>query len=125
MRLTPRAESWATILADGDTAIFRNLVPGRVYNVEAEYRLQVSVGIPRVVDLELNGQPLNIVDPESGRISRVKINQMNLAEIMKGPPEPEESPAQSVPDVSIESSAPQQPTADTSQASSSEEAGDA
>jgi cytoskeletal protein RodZ len=78
LRLTPRGESWATILADGDTVIFRNLMPGRVYNVAARYRMTVSVAVPRMVDIELNGAKVTPVDPETGRISRVSITQMNI-----------------------------------------------
>jgi hypothetical protein len=111
LRLIPRAESWSTVLADGDTAIFRNLIPGRVYNVEAAYRLQISVGIPRVVDIELNG-----------KISRVIINQMNLAQFLNPPPKPEESTLQKPPDAAVGSGASDRPTTDTSQAVSTEEA---
>jgi transcriptional regulator with XRE-family HTH domain len=121
LRLIPRAESWSTVLADGDTAIFRNLIPGRVYNVEASYRLQISVGIPRVVDIELNGKSLDLVDPESKRISRVIINQMNVAEFLNPPPKPEESTTQPSPDAAAGSRISDGPTTDTSQAVSSEE----
>ncbi len=78
LRLTPRNESWSTVLADGDTVIFRNLIPGRVYNAEADYRLIVSVGIPSQVDIELNGKIVDLSDRETRRISRVEINQINL-----------------------------------------------
>ena len=122
LRLIPRAESWSTVLADGDTAIFRNLIPGRVYNVEAAYRLQISVGIPRVVDIELNGKSLDLVNPETRRISRVIINQMNLAQFLNPPPKPEESTLQKPPDAAVGSGASDRPTTDTSQAVSTEEA---
>ncbi len=78
LRLVAREASWATIMADGDTAIFRSLKPGRIYDVEAKHRLRISVGIPRVVDIQLNGKYVDLVNPETKRISRVKINQMNL-----------------------------------------------
>lgn len=78
LRLTAIDSSWATILADGDTVIFRKLRLGRIYDVEAKYRLQISIGIPRAVIIELNGAEVKLVDPESRRISRVRINQMNL-----------------------------------------------
>ncbi|MEW6413507.1 MAG: RodZ domain-containing protein [Candidatus Zixiibacteriota bacterium] len=77
LKLTPRNESWSTVLADGDTVIFRNLIPGRVYDAEADYRLIVSVGIPSQVDIELNGKAVDLSDPGTGRISRVEINQVN------------------------------------------------
>lgn len=78
LRLTPRSESWATILADGDMAIFRMLIPGRYYEAVAQYRLRVSVAVPSAVDIELNGRPVKLNVAASGRISRVRINHMNL-----------------------------------------------
>jgi transcriptional regulator with XRE-family HTH domain len=122
LRLTPRAESWSTILADGDTAIFRNLIPGRVYDVEAAYRLQISVGIPSMVDIELNGQPLDLVDPETKLISRVIIDQMNLAEFLNPSGKPAESTLQTLPDTAVGSGAIDRPADNTSPAVSGEEA---
>jgi len=71
-------QCWATILADGDTVVFRNLIPGKQYQVEAKYRLLVSIGIPSLVSVKLNGQPVNLINPTTKRISRVEINQANL-----------------------------------------------
>jgi len=87
LRLVSRNESWSTVVADGDTVIFRNLIPGRVYEAEAMYRLIVSIGIPSQVDVQLNDQAVDLRDPESGRVSRVEINQLNLEEILSGPQE--------------------------------------
>ena len=78
IRLTPRDGSWATVVADGDTVIYRTLNAGRVYVAEADYRLLVSIGVPSVVDVELNGQEVSLRDPVTRRISRVEINNMNL-----------------------------------------------
>jgi transcriptional regulator with XRE-family HTH domain len=77
LTLTARESSWATVLADGDTALYQNLNPGRVYRVAAKYRLVTSVGVPRFVTVTLNGKPAFLADPESGRISRVEVNQVN------------------------------------------------
>ncbi|MDF1545878.1 MAG: DUF4115 domain-containing protein [bacterium] len=82
LKLTPRGESWTTVIADGDTVLFQNLMPGRSYEAEAEYRLLVSVGVPRSVDVELNGVEVNLADPETRRISRVYIDQMNIDNIL-------------------------------------------
>lgn len=82
LKLVSREQCWSTVLADGDTVIFRNLMPGRIYDAEAEYRMTVSVGIPSQVDIELNGQKVNLRDSLTGRISRVEINQLNLDEIL-------------------------------------------
>lgn len=87
LKLSPRGESWATILADGDTAIFQNLVPGRTYQVSAQYRLLMSVAVPRVVDIELNGRLIDVVSPETGRISRVEINQANIDSLFNPAPQ--------------------------------------
>jgi transcriptional regulator with XRE-family HTH domain len=89
LRLIPRNQSWSTVLADGDTAIFRNLIPGRVYDVAAMYRLTVSVGIPSQVDIELNSKPVDLRNAETGRISRVNINQLNLAGFLEDKTETE------------------------------------
>jgi len=86
LRLTPRGESWATIFADGDTAIFKKLVPGRVYNVAAQYRLRLSVAVPRMVEILLNGHEISPVSPETGRISRVYITQVNVDSFLNPPP---------------------------------------
>jgi len=75
--LTSREQSWATVLADGDTALYQNLTPWREYNVKAAYRVLVSIGIPRLVEIKLDGKPVDLVDRTSGRISRVEINQAN------------------------------------------------
>lgn len=92
IRFLPKDQSWATVIADGDTAIYRTLNAGRIYEVEADYRLLVSVGIPSVVDIELNGKKINLVNPDTRRISRVDINQMNLEQFLanaeSNPPTP-------------------------------------
>lgn len=76
--IKPKNESWGTVLADGDTVIFRRLVPGRVYTASAKYRLLVSIGVPTAVDVELNGRLVDLRDPVSRRISRIEVNQSNL-----------------------------------------------
>jgi transcriptional regulator with XRE-family HTH domain len=94
LQLVASDQSWCTILADGDTVLFRNLVAGRQYDVEASYRMLVSVGIPSLVKVRLNGVPVNLTDPQSGRISRVEITQANLHKFLSPPSEPEStSPA--------------------------------
>ena len=77
LALAAREESWATVVADGDTLLYRNLVPGHGYEVAAKYRLLVSIGIPRVVDMTLDGQPAYLASAETGRVSRVEIDQTN------------------------------------------------
>ncbi|MCB2231408.1 DUF4115 domain-containing protein [bacterium] len=96
MTLRAREESWATILADGDTVIFRSLVPWRVYEVEATNRIVASVAHPRLVDITLNGEAVDLRDPESRRISRVEVDQVNLPSMLQrkvDESEPEPAPA--------------------------------
>jgi len=88
LTLTAREPSWATVLADGDTALYQNLNPARVYRIAAKYRLLVSIGVPRFVQVTLNDQPAFLADAESGRISRVEINQVNR-EQFSAPPQAE------------------------------------
>ena len=83
--LVARTESWASVLADGDTAIYRTLTPGRRYEVTAKYRMRVSVGVPSAVSIELNGQPVNLRNPESGRIAGIEIDQINLHRFLARP----------------------------------------
>lgn len=95
--LQSRQESWATVVADGDTVIYRTLAPWREFTVEAQHRLRISVGIPSRVSIKLNGQEVDLVDPETRRISRVEINQANISEFLArtASESPEERPASS------------------------------
>jgi len=78
-------ESWGAVIADGDTAIFRNLIPWKKYSVEARYRLVVWAGIPSQIEITLNGQRVDLADPGSRRISQVEINQVNVATFLNRP----------------------------------------
>ena len=81
-RMVASAECWATILADGDTAIFRNLIPGRQYEVQANYRLRISIANPGVVQTFINNTEVDLRNPETRRISRVVVNQINLSQVI-------------------------------------------
>ena len=78
LKLTAREESWATVVADGDTVLFRTLVPYRQYDLSSEHRMVISIAHPAVVDVTLNGQRVDLRDPETRRISRVEIDQANV-----------------------------------------------
>jgi len=82
LKMVSQRESWSTVIADGDTAIFRNLTPNRIYEVTAKYRMRVSVAVPSVVNIELNGKPVNFINPATGRISKVEITQINIDSIL-------------------------------------------
>ena len=89
LSITAKQESWATIIADGDTAIYQTLTPLRQYRVGAKYRLLVSIGVPRVVETSLDGRPVYLANQNTGRISRVEINQLNRDTIGESrPPQP-------------------------------------
>ena len=94
LTLIPKEESWSTVLADGDTSIYRTLKVGRTYTAEADYRLLVSVGIPSVVTIKLNGKEVDLRDRESRRVSKVLINQMNVDTYLN--PKPETAEAETV-----------------------------
>ncbi|MEE8575836.1 MAG: RodZ domain-containing protein, partial [candidate division Zixibacteria bacterium] len=85
LSLVANEESWATILADGDTAVFRSLVPWREYTASASFRLRISVAWPSRVTIKLNGETVNLRDPETGRISRVQVDQINLQDYFDRP----------------------------------------
>ncbi|MCD6250313.1 MAG: DUF4115 domain-containing protein [candidate division Zixibacteria bacterium] len=87
LTLVAQQDSWATVLVDGDTVIYQTLTPGRRYTLTAKYRFLVSIGVPRVVDAIIDGQPAYLASVESGRISRVEINQTNRDEF-RSPPKP-------------------------------------
>ena len=78
IRLIPKKESCGSVMTDGDTAIFRKLLPGKIYEASAKYRMVVTIGDPAAVDIELNGRLVNLRDQQSRRISRVRIDQTNL-----------------------------------------------
>ncbi len=100
LSLTAREQSWATVLADGDTVLYQTLTPWREYVVGAQYRLLVSIGIPRVVETKLNGELLYLASAETGRISRVEINQVNKDEFSRTPPERPQATPKTAPTVS-------------------------
>jgi transcriptional regulator with XRE-family HTH domain len=91
LKVRAREASWATILADGDTVIFRGLGAGREYVIKANYRIQVSIALPRFVETELNGKLVNLRDPNTRRISRVIIDQLTAKKFMETEPPPVQS----------------------------------
>jgi cytoskeletal protein RodZ len=97
LTLIASEESWATVLSDGDTAIFRSLVPGREYRVTAKNRLTISIAHPTRVTTRLNGTVVSLRDEESRRISRVIVDQVNLKSILENPGELEPSPRRAQP----------------------------
>jgi len=83
LTLQARSESWGAVVADGDTVVYRNLTIGRLYRATAKHRMRVSVGVPSVVTVTLNGQEVDLRRP-SGRIYDVLIDQLNVESIVSG-----------------------------------------
>ncbi|MFZ5981934.1 MAG: helix-turn-helix domain-containing protein [Candidatus Zixiibacteriota bacterium] len=85
MTLTAREECWVSLTADGDTAIFRNLIPWREYRVEAKYRMEITVAQPSLVEIKLNDKPVDLRSRDTRRISNLEINQANLDSFLNPP----------------------------------------
>ena len=102
LTLVAQQDSWATVLVDGDTVLYQTLTPGRQYALTAKYRFLVSIGVPRVVNVIIDGQPAYLAKVESGRISRVEINQTNRDRFRSQPkpPTPKLTIPTSLPDTS-------------------------
>jgi cytoskeleton protein RodZ len=92
MTLTAREECWVSLRADGDTVIFRNLVPWREYSAEAKYRMKITVAQPSLVEIKINSKVVDLRNPQTRRISGVEINQVNLDSVLNPPPQPEPEP---------------------------------
>ena len=119
--LVAREASWATVLADGDTAVFQTLRPWREYRAEAEYRLVVSLAHPRLVDVKLNGQAVDLRDPQSRRISRVEVNQANVAQLLSRPePEPADTQVARPASPAVQPAVVEPPVADSTEGANEE-----
>ncbi|HQL25080.1 MAG TPA: DUF4115 domain-containing protein, partial [candidate division Zixibacteria bacterium] len=81
LRLNSKGDAWTTVFADGDTSVVRNLRPQEDVLISARHRLLVSIAVPSKVTVELNGRPVDLASPETGRISLVEITQANLDSI--------------------------------------------
>lgn len=78
LSLSAERDSWVTVVADGDTVIFRQLDAGRSATATADYRLRVSISVPSAVTTRLNDKIVELRDPNTRRVSRVEINQANV-----------------------------------------------
>jgi transcriptional regulator with XRE-family HTH domain len=85
LRLVARDHCWATVLADGDTALAMNLKPGRDYTVGAQDKLQVSLSMPLAVDVFLNSKRVDLSDPEKGTVEKVVVTLSNMNLFIKEP----------------------------------------
>lgn len=100
LAMTAERDSWVTVVADGDTVIFRQLDAGRSATATADYRLRVSISVPSAVTTRLNDEVVELRDPNTRRISRVEINQANVDRFLNpekylsqaSPSEPEPEP---------------------------------
>lgn len=83
VRLEAHQRSWTEILTDGDTAWQGNLSAGSWVEETAQYRTEISVGVPSQVDVTINGDTVDLRNAK-GRIYREDVNQLNLTEVLAG-----------------------------------------
>lgn len=83
LEMVARDRTWATVIADGDTALHYNLKPWREYVVNAREKLIVSVMSPLSVDLKLNGIAVDFSDPEKGTVQNVEVTPDNMSLFIK------------------------------------------
>lgn len=83
VKLQARQRSWTEILTDGDTAWQGNLNAGSWVEETAQYRTEISVGVPLQVDVTIDGDTTDLRSAK-GRIYREDVNQLNLAEVLAG-----------------------------------------
>ena len=83
LELVARDRTWATVIADGDTALHYNLKPWREYVIGAQERLTVSVVSPLSVDMKLNGIAVDFSDPEKGTVQNVDVTADNMSLFIK------------------------------------------
>ncbi len=68
---------WVMVTADGDTVLNRNLEPGWVRNLTANYRFSISAGNPAGLELKLDDSLLAPLSPTGRPIRDLEINQLN------------------------------------------------
>ena len=85
LEMVARDRTWATIIADGDTAVHYTLKPWREYVVGAQEKLVVSIVSPLSVDIKLNGIPVDFSDPEKGTVQNVDVTLENMSLFIKRP----------------------------------------
>jgi len=83
LELVARDRTWATVIADGDTALHYNLKPWREYVIGAQEKLTVSVVSPLSVDMKLNGIAVDFSDPEKGTVQNVEVTADNMSLFIK------------------------------------------
>lgn len=79
MRLVVTAKDacWVMVTADGDTVLNRNLEPGWIRNLTANYRFSISAGNPAGLEIKLDDSLLAPLSPTGRPIRNVEINQLN------------------------------------------------
>lgn len=83
LEMVARDRTWATVIADGDTALHYNLKPWREYVVGAQEKLTVSIVSPLAVDMKLNGIAVDFSDPERGTVQNVEVTNDNMSLFIK------------------------------------------
>jgi cytoskeletal protein RodZ len=98
LSLIARGSSWVSLMADGDTALFRTFSQGETLAVSAQRQMILTISSPAQIDLQLNGLPAKLAD-RSGRISNVVVTPTNFRAFTGGPP-PETAPGPTIVDSS-------------------------
>jgi transcriptional regulator with XRE-family HTH domain len=83
LEMVARDRTWATVIADSDTALHYNLKPWREYVIGAQEKLIVSVVSPLSVDMKLNGIAVDFSDPEKGTVQNVEVTNDNMSLFIK------------------------------------------
>lgn len=69
--------SWILILADGDTALHRNLPEGATRSLQARERFNLSIGNPGAVELKINDTLLRSLSPTGRPVTGMIITRAN------------------------------------------------
>lgn len=82
LKLVARDRAWATVLADGDTALATTLKPWREYTVGARDTLLISLASPLSVDAFFNGKRVNLRDT-TGAVEKTVVTLANAELFIK------------------------------------------
>ncbi len=77
MDITVSELSWILVLADGDTALHRNLPEGATRTLRARERFNLSIGNPGAVELKINDTLLRPLSPTGNPVMGIIITRAN------------------------------------------------
>ncbi len=79
MAMISRGQSWVTVLVDGESKVNREVNAGESIEMTANTSMVVSISEPLLLDVRINGRPVDLIDPRTKSIMRVIINHNTLA----------------------------------------------